>query len=568
MRERYGQLWQDAITDLSIELRMYRKSSPGPDKTRYFTNAFRVLFPETMANGKRGHTWNEWTERRVKAWCEDEFKPGDSNFQTWWGPSSAGKSTDCAAILLIHWFSAPDETTVLICTTTKDMLELKVWGEVERLYLLLGPGFPGKLYPGSSRIILGDENSKNGIFGIAVQRGDPIGVHNKYNCLVIDEAQDNILMGAADSIDNLATGEEFKCILMGNPQSHFDPLGKYSEPKDAWNRVNVDCDAWETKEGKCLHFDGEKSPAIKDPEKFYFLIKQVDLDKMKRRRGKDSPRYWSYGRGFLPPEGMVNTMFAESFLLKFQCMKAPDWKYISGVYLVVDPSYSAGGDACVAQPFNVGETMDGQWSIGFLDPIEIQLELSQGEPMVYYLAGKVQEACEKLNVPSAHVACDTTGVQGMFVDVLEKQMGSGIFRVAFQGTPSDLPVSTEDPRLAKDVYRNKVTELWARLWEYCHAGQVRGLSVETVKQLCARQFSDKRQSGRYEELESKKIFKGRYGRSPDNADACCIAAAYCRERLGIIPGGTFAMYDGTQQETDFREMDLDSRKDVFLTSDV
>ena len=566
MKEKYGKVWRDEMTDLSVELAMYRQSLPGETRLLHFTNAQNMLIEIMNRTGKRSIVRNDWLDRATRAWCVDEFKPGDSSFMTWWGPSSAGKSTHAALIILTHWFAAPDETTVLICTTTADMLELKVWGEVERLYLLLGGGFPGKLYPGSKRILLGDENSKNGIFGIAVQRGDPIGVHNKYNCLVIDEMQDPILMGAADSIDNLATGEEFKFLGMGNPMSHFDPLGKYSEPTHGWNKINVDMDSWETKEGKCLHFDGEKSPAIKDPDKFYFLIKQIDLDKMKRRRGKESPRYMTFGRGFIPSEGISNTMFTESFLLKFQCMKAPDWKYVSGTFVVVDPSYSAGGDACMAQPFQVGETMDGTWCMAFLEPAEIHLDLSEGEPMVYYLADKVAEVAEKYGVKAQEMAADTTGVQGMFVDVLEKKIGKGVLRVNFQEKPSDLAVSTEDNRPAHVVYRNKVTELWSRLWEYCHAGQVRGLSVEAVKQLCARQMSEK--SNRFEELETKKIFKGRYGRSPDNADACCIAAAYCRERLGIIPGGTFGMYSETQAEHDYAEQELDGRKDAFLTSEL
>lgn len=566
MREKYGMAWKDSVTDVSIELCMYRISPAGPARTQYFTNALKMLFPPIMPNGKRGHLWNEWTERRVKAWCEDEFKKGDCLFQTWFGPSSAGKSTDAAAIVLAHWFSAADDTTVIVCTTTADMLDLKVWGEIERLYMLLGEGYPGRIYKGN-RLVLGDENSKNGIFGVAVQRGDPIGIHNKYNCLVIDEMQDEILMGAADSIDNLSTGEEFRFLGMGNPQSHFDPLGKYSEPVVGWKNINVDADAWQTKEGKCLHFDGEKSPAIKDPEKFYFLIKQVDLDKMKRRRGKDSPRYWSFGRGFIPPEGMADTLFTENFLMKFQCMKTADWKFVAGTFLAIDPSYSMGGDACVAQVFQVGETMDGEWCLGFLEPEDIHLELSEGEPLVYFLVDKIQKLCERLSIMPEHIASDTSGVQGMFVDVLEKKMGKGVFRVNFQGKASDLPVSVEDPRRANEVYANRVTELWSRLWEYCHAGQVRGLAVETVKQLCSRQF-DSRKGNRYECLEAKKVTKGRYGRSPDNGDAAAVAASFCRERLGIIPGGKFGMEYDAEEYQQQKDMDLESRQDLFLTSDI
>ena len=561
-RERYGQLWRDDVSEATVARYLYRhpeKDVENHGKFFHLSNAIKLTLPEKMADGKRGFLWNEWAEKIVKAWC-------DSDWLTICGCGASTKSTTMAAIVLTHWFSAPDETSVVVCTNTADMLAVKVWGEIERLYRLLGDQAIGRLYTGRDSILLGDENSKNGIMGFAVQKSAPIGIHNTYNVLVVDEMQDEVLRETVESTINLTPGKEFKFAGMGNPSSHFDPLGTYSEPSGGWKAISIESDSWKSKFGICLHLDGEKSPAIKEPDRYYFMFKDRDIKDAQRKWGRESAKYQQYVRGFFPDEGMVNTMFSESFLRKFQCLGVTDWKFISGTYLAVDPSFSIGGDSCIAYPFDVGENMASELCIGFREPIEIHLDQSGGEPLVYYLSRNIIAHAKKMQIPASALSLDCSGTQGTLADVIEREWEKGIFRVQFQGIPVKIAVSTEDDRTADKVYRNRVTQLYRYLWEYCHAGQVRGLAVETVKQLCGRQWADK--GGRLEELEPKKIFKGRYGRSPDHADASVIAAAYVREVLGIIPGGEFGMHHDGEVSQEMKDMDLENSDSLFLQSDV
>ena len=123
--------------------------------------AMRLLWSE------REFRISDWTERRVRAFCEEE-----SGFVTVWGPSSSGKSTDFGAIVLVHWLSAPMITTCTVCSTTRPALVQRIFGEIVRLYLAIGEDKPGEYKSGTTAIVLGDENTKNGIFGVAVLIGN------------------------------------------------------------------------------------------------------------------------------------------------------------------------------------------------------------------------------------------------------------------------------------------------------------------------------------------------------------------------------------------------------------
>ena len=103
--------------------------------------------------------------------------------------------------------------------------------------------------------------------------------------------------------------------------------------------------------------------------------------------------------------------------------------------------------------------------------------------------------------------------------------------VMFGGKASDMQISPIDPRMASEVYSNRVTELWARLKGLMREGRIRGLTSEIIQELCQRQWDEMR--GAKLKIESKKFMKLRTGKSPDIADTLVILVELC-VKLGLL----------------------------------
>ena len=550
----YGKDWPDDEPLATIHLWHFRnwKANKGMlPKHKHFELAIKALWPEKMPNGKKGYIWSEWSYTRLRAFVYNEY-------QTWWGPSSSGKSTDAGLFALTYWLAAPDQTTITVCSTTKDMLERRIWREIVRFHSLLGKQIPGKRYQQPPRIELdgvvsGDgDNTINAIFAVAVQRGttaeavgNMVGMHNDYNVLIIDEMQAT-RQAAVEAYDNLSTGIESKFLGMGNPVSRLDPLGKASEPIVGWGGISPSNESWPTKRGMCYYFDGLKSPAIKEPKKFYFLLNQKQIDMMAKDPGRDSPRFWSQRRGFVPPEGLSDTVFTENFITKFHIKDHAQWSYAKKIYFALDPAFSAGGDKAVLTPFYYGEFTNGMMGIEFQAPIRINLELSSGEPMSYIMANKIMAQLESAGVTPAELAIDTTGAQSMIADIIDKEWAEKhqnetkpkkCFRVMFGSAPSKEAIGPDDATPCCERYKNKVTELWYVCREFARYDQIRGLEIEAISQFCSREVI---QEGRMIRVESKHDMKARTGgKSPDEADSAVVAVDYVRFMLGGAPGKGF-----------------------------
>ena len=101
----------------------------------------------------------------------------------------------------------------------------------------------------------------------------------------------------------------------------------------------------------------------------------------------------------------------------------------------------------------------------------------------------------------------------------------------------------------KETVYDRGTEAWCVLAEFCRAGQVKGLPMTVVEALTQRRYAAnmvKDASGQKVpagvknplRLEDKEEFKKRYhGRSPDECDACAMAALAIKERCGLLPFG-------------------------------
>jgi hypothetical protein len=353
---------------------------------------------------------------------------------------------------------------------------------------------------------------------------------------------------------------------MGNPESRFDPLGRYSEPVKGWDSITRADESWETKFGKCFFFDGHKSPAVIElngEAKYPYLINRKMLEDRARKYGDNSPRYWSQGIGFIPAEGIENTLFGESFFIKHRMMEKAIWKERYKTIAMLDPAYSEEGCQCVLIFARVGIDDSGMQIIEYEEPIIIELEEKKDEPITYQIARKVKEQCQKRGVEPNQLAIDCTGNQTQTADVLEHDWGSGIWRVNFGGQASDLSVSRENPERGNQAYGNRMTELWHWFYQYGRFGHIRGVSIDAVKEFCSRQMLKQIHPVK---LETKHQMFGRTSKSPDIADAMVIGACYVREYLGIVPGELPAGKKTKNDEEIYRNFEIDNPANSFLTT--
>lgn len=550
----YNLLWDESEHPAWIELLIWRnydeyKLMGGQllERWMHMKNAVRILFPEkfhvqrgTLSFEQRGYIWNEWTDIRCKSLCNGDK---ERDFQTWWGPSSSGKSTDAGILALCMWLAAPHETTVMVCSTDKKALEQRIWREVVKYYKIRGD-LPGELVRSKTAIYYDQaHDTLSGIFGIAVRQGTVdqavssiIGRHNKYVYLIIDEMQAT-LPAAVQAYDNLSSGREDGGFLgMGNPMNKLDPLGVASQPIDGWEKLSSENKEWKTKKGVCVYFDGLQSPGVKDPKKFPFLLTQEQIDKMAKDPGEDSPRFWTMRRGFMPPDGIIWSVLNDKMISEYHVKESITWATKPVRVAGIDPAYSAGGDKCILYPADVGLTGENDYKIQFLEPIRINLAAKEGELMLQTLRKDICRHLRHLGISIVNTGMDTTGNQWMLADAVEEEMGErGLLRVKFTGGATSDPISVQDPRPAKDLYQNYVTELWGRMGLFFSNDMVRNLSDEACKQFCTRLLDFSTKDSRKVVIESKDILRERLGYSPDEADAGSIVGEVVRIKLGILP---------------------------------
>lgn len=566
---KYDIEWDAGISDLQIELWCYRNNHTpemgGLGKAEHMKRAIKARYPDEF------YRWHYWVDRRIESFCKHDY-------QTWWGPSSVAKSTDAGMIIHTHWLADPINTTVIVCSTTKDSLEKRIWKEIVKFHEYDAESIYGVYKKSDHAIMLPQEQGGttiSGIFGVAILKGtlkealgNLHGIHNRFNCLVIDEMQATRL-AAVDAFDNLSTGEEAKFLGMGNPESRLDPLGRESEPSAGWDSIDITHEEWKTRGGVTLFFDGLKSPAVIEPDgekKYPFLLNKKQIDRLKQKRGEDSPQFWSQRRGFLPPEGLRQTVISESFIQKFHMMDPAMWQYGFDICAGLDPAFSNGGARAILAPAIYGMMEHGVIGVAFLDPLEINLKIKKGEPLEYSLAHDVIAHCKSLGVEPHALGVDITGQQSALAAIIEKEWRAGLYRVNFGGAPSDLLVSKEDPRPAKQVYKNRITELYFNVREFGQGGQIRGLSVDAAKEFSERETLEKLNPIC---VEPKPVMISRTGLSPDVADACCVVIAMLRERFGLHPTGLEIPEDDHSDDDEFfREMDIDARPNKYMHNGV
>lgn len=483
--------------------------------------------------GEEQFVWHPWLEDQLREFCQT-----DRVVIT--GPSSGGKSMGAAIFCNLFWMCSPDNTGALVCSTTRDGLERRIWGFIWNLHVaakrLRGP--LGNLVNSDLAIETTKGDKKHGIFGITVAKGDEqkalgriIGFHPRRIFVGVDELTD-VSWAIIEALTNLFTGKQkAKFVGIGNAASIFDSHGKMAEPKDGWGSVTVESNRWETKRGGiCLHFDGMKCENVIKGEKIFdFLLTLENIEETKRDYGIDSAHMWRFNRGFWCPEGVVRSVLTESLIQKSRAMEKAQWRgdYTEGAAL--DPAFE-GGDRCILRKLRWGQAEAGLETLELGEIFPVKIQVNSKEPVHYQIARQVREKCREWGVEVQNFALDSTGEGGGLASIIATEWAPGFVQVEFGGKASELPVSKINQKRCCDEYYNRVTELWHFVRTLVMNGQLRGLDSETAIEFCTRIFTVENKI----RLESKIDLKKRMnGRSPDLSDCVAVGAELVRQRAGF-----------------------------------
>jgi hypothetical protein len=475
---------------------------------------------------------HEWTVDQLQLFC-------DYNISTVAGPAAGGKTTTAAIFALWFWLCDPLDSAVIVTSTTLQGLKKRIWGEIVKAWRKLSwLSDTANLVESKTCIQAQKGDEIHGIFGIAVAGGQTekalgriIGFHPKRLLVIVDEMTDTP-EAIVDACHNLSkTHGEFRFIGLGNPKSRLDPHGKMSKPKLGWKSISVDTDFWETDEGACLHLDGLKSPNIKaDKDKYPYLIKQKDIDGDSKKYGPNSPKFWRFDRGFWAPDDVEQKVITETMFEQFpRCTQGAVWA--RGYRNVCGLDVATGGDRCLLRFGRYGLGTNGITLIEFTETIIVPLNASSTEPIHYQIARFTIDACKQRGVEPECFGLDTTGVGSGTADILQRQWSMRIHRVNFNDRPSERVVSDTNPNKCSAEYYNFVTELWFAARRFLESDQLRGITTDDIFEFASRNYEMR---GNLYQVDPKDIMKQNIGRSPDQADACCIMLEVIR-RHGVNP---------------------------------
>lgn len=583
--EKYGLLWEPLRDPLDIEFYMIRKGGQWPGANgntigeglfHHYKRAASLIWPHIV--------WHKWNELILEKYV------GNNRTIAILGPASTGKTFTAAMCVLLDYFIFPDQTTVLVCSTTKELLEQRIWGEIKSLFKSAKRKYewlPGHLIEGRLRIVTDSKDEvsegrdfKNGLLGIPCKKGnDFVGLSdfagNKAKRMRLAGDELSLLPGAfIHAISNLDKNPDLKVLGLGNPKETTDALGVLAEPSaeiggwDGGIDQTPGTKTWPTRRpnGIAIQLPGDDSPNL-DGKLGCDLITQEAINRDIAFYGTDSVWVSMMDLGRMPRGQGSRRVLTRQLATKHGAMSEPNWldsnrKKIGSL----DAAYSGvGGDRCLltfgefgseAEAIDTGRIITAIISqdtssprhrqlFAFTETILVPIDTSSPEPPEDQIALFVMQQCQSRNVPPENFFYDSgmrTGLVQSFARLWSTQTNS----IDCGGKPSERKVSANIDVICRDYFSKFITEIWFNVRHCCEAGQLRGLTEEMLLEFCQREWMVV--SGNKIEVEPKRNMKTKTGRSPDLADsgALCLLGAILR---GFI---IQRLTSPKQQQTDHR----------------
>ncbi len=568
--QKYGLYWQTTTDPASIELDMVKVGGEFTKKngdvaglglTYHFKEFIKIVWPHIK--------FHRWLDLFIENYVSHRTL-------VVLGPASSGKTLSAALCVLVDYFAFPDCTTILCCSTTRERLEDRIFGELKSLFQKsreVCPWLPGNMIESRQRIITDSKfdsvdgrDFRNGIIGVPCKRGqdyvglgDFIGIKNKRVRLLGDEL--HLLPRVfVDSISNLDKNPDFKCLALGNPKDTLDALGVMAEPSTKLGGWESGIDqqpgtkTWETRriDGICLQLPGTDSPNL-DGSLGIPLITQKDIDRDVSFYGKESLWYTMFNLGQMPRGQGSRRVLTRQMCFKFRAMEEPIWKDTRRTRIAfLDAAYrGVGGDRCVFGELDFGyeayaspieeilspiatqydQPDNSRQIIALIDTVVVPISPNIKEMPEDQIVAFVQNQCNARGIPPENFFYDS-GMRTSLVSAFSRIWSPQTCPVDCGGTASEDRVSGDIKVLAKDYYSKKITELWFSVRLTVEASQFRGMTEDVITEFSSREWT--MVGANKIEVEPKIKMREKMGRSPDLADAVAIGLHGARQRGFVI----------------------------------
>lgn len=571
--QKYGLAWPLGTTNYAIEKWCFRNGhtaeAGGLGPYGHFKEAIRAAFRQDQFN------YNSFVDLMVK-----DFFIDDKCLV--WGSAGAGKSTAAAVIALIYFDSAPKDTTVTLYTTSLSKHDLRAFGEIIKYHSILKKNFPdtaSQYMPSSNKIVYDDpEDGKNtekkgGIFAFGTANAEDVrkanaqsGVHNKYNFRIIDEmnACDASIMGPTSLSNFFMSGEESKVMGLANPHSWDDNMGKFSIPVEGIDSISPETGSWKTTTGfHVRHLNILNCPRYTEPngeKKYSHFPARHNVEKVRTTFGEDSLAWYQQVLGFMAPSRFqFDTVLTRAMAEQYGVRDHILFKNIIADVASFDPASTQGGDRKILTFARLGMTHEGKTILQIDEQIDLKVAVSKKEEFTMAMAKEVIKQCQERDISKDHLGVDASGTDGVSdtLDILWQQPGS-VYRCYFTGKPTNRRVSMDDVRPRKEVYDRRVTELWMNVREFCQAGQLKGMTEDSLKQFCSRKLESRYGKFRIEAKHDMTVS------SPDCADSVCVMLDMCIEHFGFE--SSLPIY-GKKKNPYYHKNDEDQIEDPFMNVD-
>ena len=469
------------------------------------------------------------------------------------GCGQSGKTDAAACWAIVNWLADPENTLVLVTSTSLKDSRKRIWGSVTAYFQAAAVGLPGKLVDslGMIRTIDQQGNANNDKAGISLIAGEKkkeketigklIGMKNQNVLLIADEFPElsEAILEAAYS--NLALNPVFNMIGIGNFASIYDPFGVFVRPKKGYGTITLEDDEWDTEKGYCIRFDGTRSPNIlegRDRKTEYPIYNSRNLKEHRETLGENSARFWRMCRSFPAPLGTEDTIYTEMDLIAGAVSERPTWLSTPTRISALDPSFTNGGDRSMQLICSYGQATNGLWTLCFDEYLPLHDDAGKRVPRDYQIARAFRDNCMKFGVSPENAGLDSTAAGSVLLSIVHEEWSPLVLGINFSGYPTEMLVSASDPVTARDKFDRRVSELWWVGREFVKYGQIKGVNDDLARELKARKYTtQKGPEGLKIKVETKRDMKDRLGFSPDIADTAAVALDIARSRFGALAGG-------------------------------
>jgi hypothetical protein len=558
-KAKYGMSFPDSWSALDIELYCFRIDRPvdrgGLGKAEHFWKVISILYVPRNPVGNRAKYFirNPWSEQMIEAACEHRYVAVG-------GCAGSTKSATYAMWLLVSFLSDARNTLGIMLSTSLKAARQRIWGLLVE-FVQAVPTLPLKVVESQGVIRYESptfkSSDKSSLSLVAAERKQEkeavtrlIGMHNMNVIVVADELSElteSILEYALPG-GNLTSNPRYQFIGLSNPPSYYDPFAKVWKPKAGWTSITVDSEEWQTNYGIGIHLDATKSPNVLDSRAPYrvggymavnsppFLPDQKKLDEAARDEGgTNTIRFWRMIRGFPAPMGQEDQIYCSADIIKYHGDEPAVWgdQPIQRA-AALDPGFTNGGDRSIVYLGTVGLTRNGVRALCYDEIVELTEDVTnKKDERPYQIAKQFMDLCNAKRIRPQFAAVDATGAGDPFCSILATMWSPLFLRVKFGGKASDLAVSLSSPLKGKELYYDRVTELWYRGREMLRQGQLKGIDPRFQREMCARKYGT---TGAEKKIyvESKEDMKLRTGFSPDIADAGFILLDLACNRMGLV----------------------------------